>query len=357
MVIDESAAVIVRHSARCFAVVFMSLGLVEQLAQPRFVVAPHVRDVDPRVQAEPRRDRVAGGVEHVPPTLVAPLRSVVADRHSGDDSELPVRRLQPVLAADVRRPCGRLVLLRQLERGVPTSRQADVVGFPQCSLHGLISFASDAAASRSTFSGAIDTLAKLMDLQERWEKTQARKAFDAAVAAAKAQIPVIGKNATGHNSKRYADFSAYARVVDPILGAHGLGYRFRTVQDDKSIRTTCILFHKDGHSEENTLVGPADASGSKNAIQAIGSTLTYLQRYSLVQALGLAAAEDDDGRAGSVGAVVSAEQAKALSDLIDTKIVGTEARLLRWARVEKIEDIPAARYDEAMEKLQSVKAS
>jgi ERF superfamily len=152
---------------------------------------------------------------------------------------------------------------------------------------------------RAVASGAsIEVLEKLMGLQERFEANQARKAFDAAIADAKSQIPPIIRNATGHNAKRYADFAAIAAVIDPIIGQHGLNYRFRTVQTDK-IAVTCILSHKAGHSEETTLCGPADATGNKNAIQAIGSTLTYLQRYSLVQALGLAAAHDDDGKSGA----------------------------------------------------------
>src|ERR1700754_1173636 len=131
----------------------------------------------------------------------------------------------------------------------------------------------------------IDMIEKLMNLQERWETSQARKAFDEAVSAAKKEIPPITRNATGHNSKKYADFAAIAKVIDPIIGKHGLSYRFRTTQNG-SIAVTCILSHKAGHSEETTLSGPADKTGSKNDIQAIGSTLTYLQRYSLVQMLG-----------------------------------------------------------------------
>lgn len=203
-----------------------------------------------------------------------------------------------------------------------------------------------------------ETLDKFMAMAERWQANQERMAFNASIAAAKAEIPVIIKNATGHNNKKYADFAAYARVVDPILGKHGLGYRFRTVQDDKMIRVTCVLFHKDGHSEDNTLAGGADQTGNKNAIQAIGSTLTYLQRYTLVQALGLAAAEDDDGKAAGNGAPITAEQAKAIRDTIDEiNVVGTEARLLRWARVDEIEDIPHAKYEAALANLNTVKRS
>ncbi len=186
---------------------------------------------------------------------------------------------------------------------------------------------------------SIDVLTKLMDLQERWEKNQARKAFDTAIASAKAEITIVGKNKTGHNSKRYADFAAYAAVIDPIISKHGLSYRFRSTQDS-AIHVTCIVSHRDGHAEENTLVGPADATGNKNAIQAIGSTLTYLQRYSLVQALGLAASEDDDGTAAggiSTGALTG-EQLTILRGAIVA--VGIDiAKVLAYAKVEKLEDI------------------
>lgn len=197
--------------------------------------------------------------------------------------------------------------------------------------------------NRAVTAGAdIDVLEKLMGLQERWEANQARKAFDEAVAAAKAEIPPIQRNAKGHNDKRYADFSAIAKVVDPILSRHGLSYRYRTQQNDR-ISVTCVLSHMAGHSEETTLSGPADASGNKNAIQAIGSTLTYLQRYSLVQMLGLAASNDDDGAAAKGGETITSEQADELIDLLEAN--GKDrAKFLKWAKVASVEDIPAAYF-------------
>ncbi len=197
---------------------------------------------------------------------------------------------------------------------------------------------------KAVASGAdIEMVERLMGLNERYETSQARKAFDEAIAAAKSEIPPITRNATGHNSKKYADFAAIAKVVDPIIGRHGLSYRFRTAQTDR-ISVTCILSHKAGHSEETTLAGPADTSGNKNAIQAIGSTLTYLQRYSLVQMLGLAAAADDDGKAGGNVEAVTQQQADNLSDLIEAN-GKNRAQFLKWAKVERFEDIPATAYD------------
>ncbi len=201
-----------------------------------------------------------------------------------------------------------------------------------------------------TSGAGIDMIEKLMTLQERWEANQARKAFDEAVAEAKKEIPAITRNATGHNSKRYADFAAIARVVDPIIGRHGLSYRFRTTQNG-TISVTCILSHKAGHSEETTLCGPADGSGNKNAIQAIGSTLTYLQRYSLVQMLGLAAAADDDGKAGAAvdeappaPGSITEQQADNIRELLEAKEV-SRAAFLNWAKQKRICDIPADQYE------------
>jgi len=193
---------------------------------------------------------------------------------------------------------------------------------------------------------SIEVMTKLMDLRERWEAGQARKAFDEAVASAKAEIPVIAKTATGHNSKRYADFAAIARVVDPIITSHGLSYRFRTEQTDK-ISVTCVLSHRDGHSEANTLSGPSDTSGSKNAIQAIGSTLTYLQRYTLVQALGLAASEDDDGRTGNMGQAVDDDQIGDLVELIDS-VGADKSAFLKFFKIAALADLPASKFQQAV---------
>jgi hypothetical protein len=200
---------------------------------------------------------------------------------------------------------------------------------------------------------SIDVLEKLMGLQERWEKNQARKAFDEAVADAKAEIKPIAKNRAGHNSK-YADMAAVAGAIDPIISKFGLSYRYRASQEDR-IAVTCILSHKLGHYEETTLFGPPDKTGSKNEIQAIGSTATYLQRYTLMLALGLAASQDDDGKAAG-GDLVSAEQVESLMKLITE--IGTIdlPKFLKYLKVEKLEDLRAKDYQRAMDAAESKRA-
>jgi uncharacterized protein YyaL (SSP411 family) len=212
--------------------------------------------------------------------------------------------------------------------------------------------------ARAVASGAtIEVLTGLMDLQERYERAQERreasqalKAFDEAIAAAKAEIPVIVKGTQGHNYV-YADFAAIARVVDPILSSHGLQYRFRTVQTDKAITVTCVLFGH-GHKEECTLSGGADTSGQKNAIQSIGSTLTYLQRYTLVQMLGLATAKDDDGRGGGGGVgditgPINEFQLERLTQLCSETLTDEEA-FCAYFKIDTVADLPAKDYGRAL---------
>lgn len=192
----------------------------------------------------------------------------------------------------------------------------------------------------------IEKLTKVMDLYERVKSGRAKAAFDTAIAEAKAEIPPITRNAKGHNDKKYADFAAIARVVDPVLARHGLSYRFRTEQTDR-INVTCILSHKEGHSETTTLAGTPDTSGSKNAIQAIGSTLTYLQRYSLVQSLGLAAADDDDGRLSEGDKTISPEQITQLQELLIETSSDPE-KFLAFVRLDRLDDMLASKFAEAV---------
>lgn len=153
----------------------------------------------------------------------------------------------------------------------------------------------------------LDKLTRLMDLQERWERNEAKKAFVSAMNAFKASPPTIGKNKTvsyesskGNVEYKHATLDHVCDVVIAALSKHGITHRWKVEQDAQWIKVTCVLTHELGHSEETTLVGAPDSSGTKNSIQAIGSTVTYLQRYTLMAATGLAAANgDDDGRSAS----------------------------------------------------------
>lgn len=152
----------------------------------------------------------------------------------------------------------------------------------------------------------LDKLERMLAMKERMDAQNAKIAFARALSAARTSIPPIIKDATvdfTHNGKRthyqHETLAGIAKVIDSILAEHGLSYRFRTEQGNSGVRVTCIIQHSDGHSEETSLAGAPDGSGSKNSFQAVGSAVTYLQRYTLKAALGLSAEVDDDGQGAS----------------------------------------------------------
>lgn len=218
---------------------------------------------------------------------------------------------------------------------------------------------------RAVAGGAgVETIEKLMGLQERWEANQARKAFDEALAAAKADIPVIVKNRTvdfssakGRTNYRHEDLAGIARTVDPILARHGLSYRFRTTSaPNEPVTVTCIVSHRAGHSEENTLSAGRDESGNKNSIQAVGSTVTYLQRYTLKAALGLAASDDDDAKSAEPGDTITSDQVEKLLAIINE--VGADlVKFRRHFQIETLPELPASRYADAVAMLERKRAA
>lgn len=158
---------------------------------------------------------------------------------------------------------------------------------------------------RAVAKGAtVEVLERLMALQERWEANQARKAFDAAMSEVRKKLPAIVKNRAvdftsnkGRTNYRYEDLHSVTEALSPVMAAHGLSFRWKTESGSaEEITVICIVSHAAGHTESTSLTARHDHSGNKNPIQAMGSTVTYLQRYTLKAALGVAAAEDDDGR-------------------------------------------------------------
>lgn len=144
----------------------------------------------------------------------------------------------------------------------------------------------------------IDKLEKLMALARDWETNEARKAYVRAMSSFKAEPHTIFKT-------KYVDIPGGAKfhhatladVVDGVvasLAKFGLSHNWITEQVDRMIKVTCVITHELGHSERTEMSGAPDDSGKKNPIQQVGSTVTFLQRYTLMSLCGLAAKDMDD---------------------------------------------------------------
>jgi hypothetical protein len=149
-------------------------------------------------------------------------------------------------------------------------------------------------------------MGKLLDLHLRWEAEQQRKAYIEAMAIFRANPPEIKKT----KKVQYKDVTYYhaeldktVELISEALGKVNIRPSWRTSDTGGKITVTCVLTHNLGHSEDvATLQGPPDVTGSKNNVQAIGSTVTYLQRYTLLAGTGLAAeGQDDDGKTEGIG--------------------------------------------------------
>jgi hypothetical protein len=214
----------------------------------------------------------------------------------------------------------------------------------------------------------IETFDRLLTARREEEDRAAKRAFNSAMSHAKGEIsPVLKTRDVDYPSKRdggarvkyrYESFADVAKVVDPVFAAHGLSYRFRVSQKADQVTVTCIVSHADGYSEETS---PLEAKVDPGAtgmsmVQSLGSALTYLQRYSLRAAIGLAAGVDDDGRgAGGTSPKIDARQAATLRMLI-TDTGRSETTLLRLVGVEDIDDMTVDQWTRAKEVLDLAKA-
>jgi ERF superfamily len=230
----------------------------------------------------------------------------------------------------------------------PPSEQA-----PQPSEGGGLLVMIERLATRSDLN--IDVFERLLNARRSEEDRAAERAFNLAMSQAKGELqPVLKTRDVDYPSRkeggartkyRYENFADVAKVVDPVFSAHGLAYRFAVEQQGDMARVTCIVSHAEGYSDRVRLESKVDPGSTGMAwVQALGSVLTYLQRYSLRAAIGLAAAVDDDGRAaGGTSPKIVDEQANELRKLFD-ETGRSVATMLNLIGVNEIEDLTVDQF-------------
>lgn len=147
----------------------------------------------------------------------------------------------------------------------------------------------------------LDQIKEMMAIQREWEADEARKAFNEAFAAFKAEaVEVIKRKQVdfatqkGRTQYKHAELSDVVEAVGPALSRHGFSWSWTPEQKDGRIHITCTLLHRLGHEKSVTLNAAADDSGGKNTIQAIVSTTTYLERHTLKAVCGISEKGDDN---------------------------------------------------------------
>ncbi len=139
----------------------------------------------------------------------------------------------------------------------------------------------------------MDKMERLFEMHERVIARTAAQAFAEDLARMQSELPSIGERGQADRYK-FALWEDMNRQIKPVLQRFGFSLSFRT-DFTSGIKVTGVLMHKGGHREETSMVMPADKSGSKNDVQAIGSSVSYGKRYTAGALLNLTShGEDDD---------------------------------------------------------------
>ncbi len=202
----------------------------------------------------------------------------------------------------------------------------------------------------------IDKLERLVAMQERMLALRNEQAFNDAMSAAQSEMPRIAADTPNSQTKsKYASYGALDRAMRPIYTKHGFALSFGTAEGAPAdcVRVECHVSNS-GFTRKYQVDMPADGKGAKGGdvmtkTHAVGSAMSYGQRYLLKMIFNIAIGNDDDGNAaGDTREKVTEKQATTIIDLLEAKSAD-RAKFLRWAKVERVEDIPAAYYDSCVE--------
>lgn len=200
-----------------------------------------------------------------------------------------------------------------------------------------------------------DELSKFMDLHDRWQAAQAKRAFDVALAEFKKNPPkVIHDKMNKQYGSTYSSLANLVNTVNAALSNYGLSATWEYEQGEQ-ISVTCILAHVDGHSIRTKLSGPPDDSGSKNDLQKIKSTTTYLRAATFEAVTGIAtfaANKDDDGNGtGKKDEPISESELADLNALCDEVNADKEA-FCKVLKVESLAVLPQSKLKGAIARLE-----
>lgn len=227
-------------------------------------------------------------------------------------------------------------------------------------MHPLVSAAMAAGTELTP-----ENLSKLLEVQKDWEANEARKAYSKAMALFRAECPNINKDskvdftsAKGRTNYDHETLNGILRTISPALSVCGLNPTFRTSTEGATIIVTCRVTHEKGHYEETSLPANADNTGNKNAIQAMGSTITYLQRYTLKAMLGLSAGHDTDALVEPeefpLISEIQAVELDSMLDDCDLESKGFKSGFLGYWKIKDVSEIQERNFDRAKLDINSI---
>lgn len=160
------------------------------------------------------------------------------------------------------------------------------------------------------------------------------RAFLKAMLAFQSEVPELKKTATAYDKQgrvyHYTPLPIMRKLLQPFLTKHEFVYAWDFREETGKIVCICGLTHIDGFTRTATMTAEKDNTVDMNNIQAVGSTMTYLQRYSFKAVLGLTSAdEDNDGS-------TSTSSPKTTSAIPEPQAISKEREQLEQMELEEL---------------------
>ena len=197
----------------------------------------------------------------------------------------------------------------------------------------------------------VDKLERLMQMQERAIARNAKASFDAAMSEMQPELPTVGERGNAAGRYTYALWEDINTAIKPVLMKYGFAITFRT-DFTNGITVVGVLSHRDGHREETSITLPSDTSGSKNAVQAVASSVSYGKRYTAGALLNLTSHGEDDDAYRAIVDTITEEQEIQITEMLEATNSDKD-RFLRWLKVDALSSIPAKSFDTVMATLKA----
>ena len=196
----------------------------------------------------------------------------------------------------------------------------------------------------------VEKLECMMAMYERLKAKEAELAYNTAkgrIVRKLAGIRIVKNRAVLYETEKekpqkgsyeafkYAPLEEIDKHLRPLLAAEDMDLSYSDEpQEGGGILICGRLKHlPSGHYEDSFMPAPADTSGGKSGVQAVGSTNSFLRRYVACNIFNIVVVGDDDDGAGGT---IDEAQTKTILDLVKKAKAGP--KFLKYMKAHSIEE-------------------
>ena len=208
---------------------------------------------------------------------------------------------------------------------------------------------------------AIDVakLEALLRMQREIIADDAHVQFNRSFAALSAEIRQIERRGVADmgakGAYKFAKREDLDAMLRPLMREHGFAVSFRPVPGPNgNLTIEGELLHVAGHSKTAELALPPDIGPGRNSLQAMGSAISYAERYLTEMLLNVVRCDEDDDGASAADRPIADEQLQHISRLIHETKANVAAFLKHVVPgTERLSDIRACDFAKCVAALET----